>query len=168
MEQEKLEQIRDTIVHKKYVLDSCMTLALWLIQNEDEQLGLKLLQRATIHDNSKLSYEELDALAKISTDKSCLEDAHAKMSEYKKQAIELHWKNNRHHPEFFSCYENMSKLDILEMICDWHSRSVQYGTDMKEFVRIRQENRFHFPKEMMDMIWYYIDILLEETKKERR
>ena len=39
MEQEKLEQIRDTIVHKKYVLDSCMTLALWLIQNEMKSLA---------------------------------------------------------------------------------------------------------------------------------
>ena len=114
------------------------------------------------NSKSKFSHEELDALSKISLDKTCLKDANEKLSEYKRQAIELHWKNNRHHPEFFSDPENMSKLDILEMICDWHSRSVQYGTDLREFVKIRQENRFQFPENMIKTIWFYIDVILRE------
>ena len=33
MEEAKLEQLKDTIIHKKYVLDSCLKMAIWLIQN---------------------------------------------------------------------------------------------------------------------------------------
>ena len=57
----------------------------------------------------------------------------------------------------------MNEVDILEMCCDWHARSIQYHTDFLSFVKIRQENRFHFPKDMFDKIWKYCLIL---NKKE--
>lgn len=36
--------------------------------------------------------------------------------------IETHWKNNRHHPEYFKDISNMEELDIIEMVCDWYAR----------------------------------------------
>ena len=47
----------------------------------------------------------------------------------------------------------MKEIDIIEMVCDWHARSVQYGTNLMEFVTVRQENRFKFPQEMYEKIY---------------
>lgn len=160
MNDAKWTEIEDAFTHKKYVFDSALKMAKYLIDNGDEELGITLLRRAAKHDNSKLEDEELEALSRISCDKDSLENAGEKMTDYKKKAIELHWKNNRHHPEFFSDVSNMDEIDIIEMVCDWHARSCQYNTDLIEFCETRQENRFHFPEDMYQRIHKYCEIII--------
>lgn len=162
MNKSKYEELEDVIKHKQYVLQACWKMSRYLFSTGKEDLGLELLKRATIHDNSKLEDEELEALSKISEDKSSLKDANEKLTDFKKKAIELHWKNNRHHPEFFSDVKNMSELDILEMVCDWYARSIQYNTNLIEFCETRQENRFHFPKDIYKKIHKYCEIISKE------
>ena len=53
----------------------------------------------------------------------------------------------------------MDDVDILEMVCDWAAKSYQTNTSLLEFVKIRQENRFHFPDEMFAKILKYCEIL---------
>ena len=53
----------------------------------------------------------------------------------------------------------MSRLDVMEMCCDWHARSVQYETNFLDFVKKRQKDRFHFPIWMFEEIWHYCEIL---------
>ena len=53
----------------------------------------------------------------------------------------------------------MNELDIIEMVCDWYARSMQYKTDFLSFVVSRQESRFHFPNEMFDKIYRYCEII---------
>lgn len=155
MNKDNLQSINDTIIHKQYVLKSCLKLANILFDEQKNELALDLLKRACIHDNSKLEEEELLALSRIINDKDCLTNSKEQLSEFKKNAIALHWKNNRHHPEFFSDINNMTELDILEMICDWYARSMQYNTNFLEFVYDRQKNRFHFPEQMFKVIENY-------------
>lgn len=162
MNQSKLKELEDTFLHKKYVLDSCFKMAKYLFEIGEDDLGMHLLKRATKHDNSKLEEEELEALAKIAEDGDSMREASEKLSDFKKAAIALHWKNNRHHPEFFSDVSNMDEIDILEMVCDWHARSCQYHTNLIEFCETRQENRFHFPQEMYEKIHKYCEIITRD------
>jgi hypothetical protein len=86
------------------------------------------------------------------------------LSEEQQKLVELHWKNNRHHPEYFDDVSQMEEIDIIEMCCDWHARSVQYDTDLLEFAKIRQENRFHFPEDMYKKILKYCNVLLSQDQ----
>lgn len=161
-----LYHISDTIIHKKYVLDSANILCKYLFSVDKKELGLKLVQRAADHDNSKFESKELLDIASISDNFSNFKDANLLLENEDLEKIKEHWKNNRHHPEHFSNIENMEELDILEMICDWHARSKQHETDLLEFVKVRQNNRFHFPKHMFEKILFYCNIIVNEQKKE--
>jgi hypothetical protein len=156
---EKMYQ--DTFMHKKYVLGSCRKLANYLKEQGMNNHAEKLMERAITHDDSKITCEdETRALSQIINDKTCLSDANKALSQIKTDAIQLHWKHNSHHPEHFSNYADMEKIDIMEMVCDWHARSVQYKTDLLEFLEVRQRDRFHFPEYMYLEIKHYCEILV--------
>ena len=153
--------IYDTLVHKQYVKKTCSKLADYL-EKEGEFESAKLLRkRAKVHDNSKIfCKKELYAFASIINDKTSLSDASVKLSEDLIVAIKLHWSHNRHHPEYFeNPDEEMTELDIMEMCCDWYSRSKQYKTNFLEFVKERQDNRFKFSEEKFSIIWNYCQVL---------
>ena len=151
---------RDTLIHKQYVEKSCEKLASYLERTGAVEHAKLLRERAKVHDNSKISDEdELSALAGIVNDQSTLKDPTKQLSQIKKDAIKLHWKHNTHHPEHFKSLTDMSRLDVMEMCCDWHSRSVQKKTNFLEFVLKQQELRFHFPDWMFQEIWHYCEVL---------
>lgn len=152
-------QIKDTLEHKKIVMDSAYKMAEYLFEQGKNDLGIEIIDRAIIHDNSKFSKEELYALSSISSSEA-LTDPNVLLSSDQQKLVEKHWKNNRHHPEYFSSINNMSEIDIIEMCCDWHSRSVQFGTDLVEFAKVRQANRFHFPEAMFEKILFYCNVLI--------
>lgn len=95
----------------------------------------------------------------IINDKSCLKDASKSLSQVKIDSIKLHWKRNSHHPEHYESCIDMSKLDIMEMVCDWYARSLQYNTDFLEYIKEKQKTRFHFPDWMFAEIWHYCEVL---------
>ena len=150
----------DTLIHKEYVEKSCEKLASYLERTGATEHAKLLRERAKVHDNSKISCEdELSALSRIINDKSTLRDSSKQLSQIKQDAIKLHWKHNTHHPEHFNSPTDMSRIDVMEMCCDWHARSTQYGTDLMSFVKKRQEDRFHFPDWMFQEIWHYCEVL---------
>ncbi len=150
----------DTLIHKDFVEKSCNKLIAYLEREGATEHARLLKERARVHDNSKISCEdEMHALSMIINDKSSLSDASKQLSQIKVDAIKLHWKHNTHHPEHFKTPMDMSRLDIMEMCCDWHARSTQYHTDFLDFVQKRQEDRFHFPDWLFAEIWHYCQIL---------
>ena len=58
----------------------------------------------------------------------------------------------------------MSEMDLLEMACDCHARSKQYGTDLVEYITIQQDLRFHFDREHFRKLKAYCVALVEMTK----
>jgi len=50
------------------------------------------------------------------------------------QAIRLHWKKNRHHPEHWHNINKMPLVYIAEMVCDWSARCSESGKDFSEFI----------------------------------
>lgn len=153
-------QLDDTLKHKQYVLETCNKMAKYLFEQDRDDLAFELLRRAIVHDNSKLRSDELNSLTKIKKTNEALTNANYILDDSDKRCIELHWKHNRHHPEYFSSPEEMTEADIIEMVCDWYSRSLQFGTDFLDFVYTRQNNRFHFPEEMFNKIINYCNIVM--------
>lgn len=154
-----MNHIKDTVIHKKHMMDSALKMADKLIQNGEEELAIELLKRSIYHDNSKIGKDEIILLSSI-TNKKALMDPNINLNEKEKESIEKHWEKNRHHPEHFKDVKEMEEIDIIEMVCDWHARSVQHETDMIDFVVIRQKNRFHFPEDMFKKIIYYCNLIL--------
>lgn len=154
---------QDTFIHRKYMKISCEKFSKYLISVGADVHAKSLMERADIHDLSKITCDdELRALSMIINDKSNLKDAKIKLTDIKKDSIRLHHKHNSHHPEYYKTCIDMSKLDIMEMVCDWYARSLQMGTNFLEYVRINQENRFKFPEWMFAEIWHYCEILAKE------
>lgn len=101
----------DTLEHKR------------LVQNLLTAFAAELLGRGTVHDNSKLEIPEKDLFDKYTP---ILEKLEYGSEEYKKSlenlgpALQHHYKNNSHHPQY---YENgingMNLFDVVEMFADW-------------------------------------------------
>lgn len=151
---------QDTFIHKTLVKYTCNKLADYLEKEGYVDDAAELRKRGEDHDNSKiLNKTEFQALTAIINDKSCLRDANACLTSYKQDAIELHWKNNRHHPEFHEDIKNMTRIDRYEFVCDCYARSLQYGTEIIEFMETRQKTRFNFPEIMFDEIMHTCKIV---------
>lgn len=154
--------IQETMLHKSFVISACIKMSKYLNSIDERELAIMLLNRANIHDNSKLIGPELELLSSIYGNQSAFINPNVQLSNSEKDVIEKHWENNRHHPEHFEDFDKMSELDILEMVCDWYARSMQYGTDFLDFVKVRQETRFKFPKNMFEKIYKYCEVLTSE------
>lgn len=161
---EKMYQ--DTFIHKGYVLEVCNTFADYL-----QNLGLTedaedLRQRAILHDNSKiLNKDEFLALTSIINDKSGLRNPNSQLSLFKQDAIELHWKNNEHHPEYWNNINDMPPRARREFVCDCCARSIQYGTKLLDFMETRLQDRFHFSDFIKDEIMYNSKIIVNLMSK---
>ena len=161
------EMALDTIIHKKYVLDNGLLIAGYFIDNGDLNSAIEILRRVASHDNSKFDDDEFMRLASILDSRECFTDANAQLSEIKRDAIKYHWKCNRHHPEYFQDKSEMTEMDMIEMVCDWFARSLQYKTDFIDFVLERQRNRFKFEESQFTYIleWCYrLEVLYNKQK----
>lgn len=152
--------LMDTMLHKDLVLASCWKMANYFISVRDIDSAIDILKRGWLHDNSKFGEDEIIALAEINDDKVSMRDACKSLPPEKKAYLKLHYEHNTHHPEHWKDVSEMPEMDVVEMCCDWHARSVQFGTDLLEFAKTRQENRFHFPPEMFGRILKYCQILV--------
>lgn len=161
-----MAQLDDTILHKKLVMDACYKMSKYLFNVHRDDEGFALLKRAQVHDNQKFCTAEINSLQKLAGTNDNMTNQKYTMTESDKECIALHWKNNRHHPEHFDNVDEMTELDIMEMVCDWFARSEQYGTDFMDFVITRQNNRFHFPDGMFNRILKYCDVLMSKVDNE--
>lgn len=92
--------------------------------------------RQATHDRSKLSGEEFPTYAEIVPQLKGLEfgsdEYRAKVAELG-PALKHHYKNNRHHPEYFeNGISGMNLIDVLEMVCDWTAVAWAKGSDPRE------------------------------------
>jgi hypothetical protein len=95
----------------------------------------ELLKRASDHDASKLEEPEASVFEKMTPLlKGCTygSDEYKKMLAEMKPALDHHYANNPHHPEFFNAEPEfqiscMNLFDIVEMICDWLAASKRHN-----------------------------------------
>ena len=90
----------------------------------------RLMTRALNHDRSKLRPPEAKLFAEVS---KALEGVTYGSDEYKAllkelgPALDHHYAHNRHHPEYHVSVNEMTLIDLLEMICDWKAASERHG-----------------------------------------
>lgn len=158
---EKLsKEMHDTLVHRACVMRSGQYLASYLMKVSRSVDAIRLLGRCSIHDISKIqNTEEFMALASIIDDIENLRDVNYVQTPEQIEAKKLHWKNNSHHPEYYESSNDMSDLDLLEMACDCHARSKQYGTDLLSYIKAQQDIRFHFDSEHLKKLLEYCTVL---------
>ena len=159
------KEMNDTLVHRACVMRSGQYLSRFLIHRNRSVDAIRLIGRCSVHDMSKIqNTEEFMALASIVDEIGDMQNIKHVLSEEQKSAIKLHWKRNSHHPEYYDNPNDMSEMDLLEMACDCHARSKQYGTDLIEYITVQQDLRFHFDREHFRKLKAYCLALVEMTK----
>ena len=108
---EKYDSYADTMDHK----DKVANLLKWFLR--------ELLDRKLYHDESKLHPPEKEVFDEVTPKLRSLtygSDEYHQQLTYMAAALQHHYANNRHHPEY---HENgvfdMTLVDIVEMFCDW-------------------------------------------------
>lgn len=103
-----------------------------------ELLGLiisDLLERSRVHDESKLHPPEKEAFDRIESIASQVpygSEEYRAVLRNEKPAIQHHYENNSHHPEFSHGILGMSLIDIIEMVVDWMAASERSRNDVLE------------------------------------
>jgi len=122
-----------------------------------------LEERAIMHDASKFASDEFAAFVHIN---QIAREHKYGSPEYKESilktgAVALHYSRNPHHPEHHGDGINdMSIIDLVEMIADWKAASETYGqTSLEEALEIHTK-RFELDAEHL----YLIKLIIKELE----
>lgn len=165
---EKLsKEINDTLIHRQCVIRSGNYLAKYLIRNNRSVDAIRLIGRCQIHDMSKITNaDEFMALASIVDTIGDLRNIAYEPSQEQIEAKSIHWKHNSHHPEYYDSPNDMTDLDLMEMACDCHARSKQFGTNLMDYIDVQQNLRFHFDHDHLRKLKIYCLALVTLTKND--
>ena len=108
----------------------------------------KIDMRGVKHDASKLESPEVEMFAEVTPQLSAVTYGSAeynKLLEKLKPALEHHYAANRHHPQHFvNGINDMTFIDIIEMICDWKASTLrQNDGNLLKSIELNAE-RFNF------------------------
>jgi len=129
-----------------------------------QTVGKELAQRAIEHDDSKFSPEEFDAFQTLPSRMRNLiygSDEYKQALEQIGEALAHHYRENRDHPEhFLNGINDMTLIDLLEMICDWIAIAEQSeGGDIYRSLEINK-NRFKIDTQLFTILKNTVDHLL--------
>lgn len=124
----------------------------------------ELTRKAKLHDFDKIHDKTEKAMFDEYTPK--LKHCTYGSEEYKsflaglKPALDIHYKNNRHHPEHFANgIKDMTLLDLLEMLCDWKASSERHADgNIYRSIEINQ-SRFGYSDEVKDILKNTVNFL---------
>lgn len=107
----------------------CLTL-LAQVTGYDKELS----ERAKVHDASKFGPDERIPYVWLTEYHRCRRAGEPfqypeGMAEQVKRAIHHHVTTNRHHPDFHADPNDMSDVDLIEMVCDWAAMAQEFGQD---------------------------------------
>jgi hypothetical protein len=96
--------------------------------------GEELTLRAKVHDASKFGPEERTPYIWLTEYHRCRMSGEPfeypdGVAEQVKSAIRHHVTSNRHHPEFHADPNDMSDVDLIEMVCDWTAMAQEFDQD---------------------------------------
>lgn len=127
----------------------------------------ELSTRSLKHDDDKIDNPTEKALFDEYTPK--LKECTYGSEEYKKflaglkEGLDIHYSNNRHHPEHFeNGISGMNLIDLIEMICDWKAASERHNDgDVYKSIEINQK-RFGYSDELKYILRNTIDFLKDK------
>jgi hypothetical protein len=122
-----------------------------------DQIAFKIQSRGLMHDQSKLTDPEVKVFRentpefnKVTYGSKEYEEQLKKM----KPALDHHYANNRHHPEYFSNGINgMTLVDLIEMVADWKAASTRHHDgDIIKSIEINSK-RFNVSEQLKNIIY---------------
>ena len=131
------------------------------------EYGGQLSQRAKVHDASKFGPEEripyiwLTEFYRSKRDSDPFEYP-AGMKPRVRAAITHHMSVNRHHPEFHSDPNEMTEVDLIEMVCDWTAMAQEFnqsGGSACEWADKTVGKQVAFNEEKTQFIYQMIELL---------
>lgn len=151
--------IIDTLAHRQHFYAACLIMIDYLYVCDRFDDALDLARRCSLHDHSKFDDDEIKQFIQLPIEEYNKKTSREPLTQEQMKCLETHWKKNRHHPEFFSNPDNMSEIDIMEMVCDWFARSMQYGDDFMYYANVIARNRFGFGEETFAKVLSYCEVL---------
>jgi hypothetical protein len=122
-----------------------------------------LTAREILHDNSKMEEPELSIFVEY-TNK--LKGTTYGSEEYKrylqemKPALDHHYANNRHHPEFHeNGIDGMNLIDLVEMFCDWMAATMRHDDgDILKSIEINKQ-RFNMSDQLASILRNTVELM---------
>ena len=124
---------------------------------------VEILERAKLHDQSKLEHPEV---ALFNTHTCKLAGCEYGSAEYKQllkeldPALQHHYANNRHHPEHHKeGINDMNIVDVVEMLCDWKAASERHNTgNIRKSIEVNAP-RFNLSPQLARILENSVDLL---------
>lgn len=116
------------------------------------ELGYRIVE----HDKSKLSSPEVEIFEEFTPrllDITYDSDEYKECLENMGPALDHHYANNRHHPEYFKGgIKDMNLADICEMLCDWKAASLRHKDgDILKSIELNQK-RFGYSDDLKNIL----------------
>lgn len=127
-----------------------------MVQNLMGQIVLKLAERVQLHDASKLQSPEKEMFDKYTP---MLRELTYGSDEYKKtlaemgKALQHHYENNSHHPEYYGGeVGEMDLVDVIEMLCDWIAATRRHADGSVRDSLAINKKRFGISKQLYKIL----------------
>ncbi len=95
------------------------------------QFAVELLRRGELHDQSKLQPPEVSMFTEFTPKLAASTYGSPEYEGFRQAmgpALTHHYANNRHHPEHFkNGVDDMTLLDVVEMLCDWKAATMRHN-----------------------------------------
>lgn len=150
------KKLDSRIRHIRNVQKSAELLAERLADRGEFDLARRLVQSSLHHDSSKFEGIEWEFLD--------VEKADKENKEKLMMAVHQHQQRNDHHPEYFSHgIDDMSQVQIAEMVCDWKARSEEFGSSLRDWIKEKASERYGFTLRSKNYkkIKFFVDLLLD-------
>lgn len=129
--------------------------------------GDELRERAAVHDASKFGDTEREPYIWMTEYHRCRRSQEPfeypdGMDERVRRAIEHHVTTNRHHPDFHDDPNDMTDVDLIEMVCDWTAMSQEFDQDggsARGWADKTIGNRVHLNDARCAFVYRTIDLL---------
>lgn len=123
----------------------------------------ELLNRADVHDNSKLASPEVELFTEFTNKLATMTYGSPEYEECRKQmgpALDHHYARCRHHPEHHkNGINDMNLVDLVEMFCDWRASSTRHNNgNIKKSIE-HNANRFGMSPQLVKIFENSIDLL---------
>ncbi len=133
----------------------------------DSEHAAELAERASTHDASKFSLEERIPYVWLTEFHRCRRTGDPfqypdGVLQMVTEAINHHFRSNRHHPEFHAVPDDMSDVDLIEMVCDWTAMAQEFSEDGRSARGWADKTigkRIEFSKDKQQFIYQIIDRL---------
>lgn len=122
-----------------------------------------LLERAEVHDQSKLQSPEVELFTIWTPKLAASTYGSPEYEEMRRQlgpALAHHYARNRHHPEHHKKGVNdMNLLDLIEMFCDWKAATLRHNDGNIRKSIEKNADRFDLSPQLVRILENTIEVL---------